>query len=201
MAQEFSKPVPEEGGLFVPSGEIFRREAAVKDLPLYLVLTSLVLTTGLPKKEFRGEDDFEETLDRYAREKFKDPGDREKFIKKQKRNALYLKDEIMGESAWQFNGDVHIDNAVKCGFGVLKSEARQYYMFQTPLGMDLPSQFAAYQALTFRMVQPEYRHLFASREMRAHFKNMIGADVYPVVLEALGIAERVREQEGGEKKQ
>jgi len=30
---------------------------------------------------------------------------------------------------------------------------------------------------------------------------MIGADVYPVVLEALGIAERVREQEGGETKQ
>lgn len=185
----------DEVTLSVPVGEIPFKEVAVKDLPLHIVITSQVFDVDLPKKEFLSTEEFEEYLGIYAHEKFEKPADRDKFIKKHLNNALYLDDEIKGEHAWQFNEEVNFENARICGFGILKTQSKQFYMFQTNLGVDIPSQFAAYQALTYGMVEKKYLPMFASGGNRNHLKQMIGAEAYELVLEALGITELVKEGE------
>lgn len=176
----------------VPVGEIPFKEVAVRNLPLFIVITSQVIAVDLPKKEFVSTDEFEEYVNSLAYEKYQDPAGREKFIKKHLNNALYIDDEIKGDYAWQFNGEVIFKNARLCGFGILKTQSKQYYMFQTGLGMDIPSQFAAYQALTYGMVDIRSIPKFADRESREHLKAMIGPEVYSLVAEALGVAELVK---------
>lgn len=173
--------------LKVPVGEITFTEVAVKDLPLFVVITCQIFSVDLPQKEFLGEEEFEEYLDKLAREKFANQKDRDKFIKKHRNNALYLDDEIIGDSAFQFNGEVDFKNARLCGFGILKTQSKQFYMFQTSLGIDLPSQLAAYQALTYGRVEGTYLPLFASKENRERFRQMIGDEVYLRVTKALGV--------------
>ncbi|MCL6638966.1 MAG: hypothetical protein K6T80_04685 [Firmicutes bacterium] len=180
----------DETGLAVPAGEIVMTEVPVKDLPLYIILTNMVFAAGLPQTEFKSDEEFDDYLARYAEEHFPDPKERARFIKRQKINAVRVPDEIQSEYAWQFNGDVHIDNARLCGFGVLKSEAKLYYMFQAGPGGDIPSQFAAYQALTFGMVDKKYLPLLGSPSAREKLKNAVGSGVYRMVAEALGIAGR-----------
>jgi len=179
---------PDESALKIPVGDISFTEVAIGDLPLFIVITSQVFDVDLPVKEFPGEEEFEAYLHRYAREKFTDPVKREKFIKKHLNNALYMDDEIKGDTAWQFNGEVHFQNARRCGFGILKTQSKQFYMFQTSLGIDLPSQFAAYQTLTYGKVEEKYLPLFVTGEGRERLMLMIGEDVYVPVLEALGLA-------------
>lgn len=182
----------DEVALSVPVGEICLKEVAIKDLPLFVVITNQVFAVDLPKKEFLSEEEFEEYLNRYALEKFEDSAKREKFIRKQQNNALFQNDEIIGDYAWQWNGEVKdFKNARLCGFGILKAQPRQFFMFNTYLGVDLPSQFAAYQALTYGIVDKKYLAVLATKAAREHFKQMIGIEVYPLVLKALGIAELV----------
>lgn len=173
----------------IPVGEIPFKEVAIKDLPLYVVISNLVFAVDLPVKEFLSTEEFEEYLERYADQKFKQPKEREKFIRKQTNNALILEDEIKGEYAWQFNREVRFKNARLCGFGILKTQSKQFYMFQTGMGIDLPSQFAAYQALTYKMINPNLLEVFSTGGSRSHFKRMIGTEVYDMVLEALGVTE------------
>jgi len=181
--------------LSVPVGEIPFKEVAITDLPLYIVITTQVIAVDLPQKEFLSSDEFEEYVNQYANEKFEKVPQREKFIKKQLNNAMYLDDEIEGDYAWQFNEEVHFKNARLCGFGILKTQSKQFYMFQTNLGIDLPSQFAAYQALTYGRVDPKLLTKFISTNDRKHLKRVIGDEVYRLVLEALGLAELVREED------
>lgn len=162
-------------------------EVAIKDLPLFIVITSQVFSVDLPQKEFLSEEDFEEYLERLARERFENQKDRDKFIKKHQNNALYLEDEIIGDSVFQFNGEVDFKNARLCGFGILKTQSKQFYMFQTSLGIDLPAQFAAYQALAFGKVDRQYLPLLATENGRDHLKKVMGEDVYGAVLQALNL--------------
>lgn len=187
MNRELGDVSLDEAAAAVPVGEIRFKEVAVKDLPLYVVITTQVIAVDLPIKEFLSTGEFEEYLHKYAEGKYEKPADREKFVKKQLNNALYLDDEIRGDHAWQFNEEVNFENARKSGFGILKTQSKQFYMFQTNLGVELPSQFAAYQALTYGMVERKYLPLFADGPARNHFKQMIGEEVYPQVLEALGL--------------
>lgn len=177
----------------IPTGKVPLKEVLIKDLPLYLIFTSLVFTSGLPKNEFLSTEEFEEYLVQYAGEKLEKPPEREKFIKKQKNNAVIVEDEIVGDSAWHIEED-NFDNARLCGFGVLKSEAKLFYMFQTIIGKDLPSQLAAYQALAHGMVEPGFLPLFATKKDRERLKEVIGAGVYNRVLKALGVSEIVGEE-------
>lgn len=196
---ELSDLALDEVALSMPVGEIPFKEVAIKDLPLYIVITSQVFAVDLPKKEFLSTDEFEDYLDKYALEKFQKTVDREKFIKKQVNNALYMDDEIRGEYAWQFNKEVKdFKYARLCGFGILKTQSKQFYMFQTHLGMDLPSQFAAYQALTYGMVDRKYLPLFACRSSRNHLKKLIGEEAYLLVLDALDITQLAKKDEGEE---
>ncbi|MCL6479120.1 MAG: hypothetical protein K6T65_12010 [Peptococcaceae bacterium] len=181
-------PVPDKVGQSVPVGEIPLKEVAIKDLPLYIVVTGQVFAVGLPKKEFLSEEEFAEYLSTYARQRFENQAAREKFIKKQMNNALYVDDEIKGEYAWQFNGEVNFKNARICGFGILKTQSQQFYMFETNLGMDISAQLAAYQALTYGVVNAVYLPLFASRESRSHLELALGGEVYRQVIDTLGIA-------------
>lgn len=176
----------DEVALSIPSGSIPLKEVLIKDLPLYLVFTSLVFAAGLPEKEFLSSEEFEDYLARYAGEKFEKTAERKKFIKRQKNNAVIVGDEIVGETAWLIDEE-DFDYARLCGFGVLKSEAKLYYMFQTVLGKDLQSQMAAFQALAHGMIDYRFLPLFATGENRARFKEMIGEAVYSRVLRALGI--------------
>lgn len=184
-----------EVALSVPVGEIPFKEVAITDLPLYIVITTQVIAVDLPKKEFLSTDEFEEYVNQYANEKFENPTKREKFIKKQLNNALYLDDEIEGDYAWQFNDAVDFKNARSCGFGILKTQSKQFYMFQTNLGIDLHAQFAAYQALTYGMVDPKFITQFTSGADLEHLKQVIGDEVYGLVLKALGLTALVREAE------
>lgn len=186
--QKFNPPLPDETGLAVNLGEIPFTRVAVKDLPLYIIITNRVFDTGLPQKEFSGEEEFEDYLQSLAREKFESPGRREKFIKKHMDSAIFMEDEISGDHAWQFNGEVRFKNARACGLGILKTQSRQFFMFQTALGMDLPSQLAAYQALTYGKVNREYLPLFATEETRTRLRSFIGDEVYQEVLNTLGIS-------------
>lgn len=172
----------------VPVAGIPFKEVAIKDLPLYIVISNVVYSVDLPQKEFLSTEEFEDYLEKYAEEKFDNAQERLRFIKKQKNNALYLDDEIIGEHAWQFNGEVRFKNARLCGFGIIKTQSKQFYMFQTSMGIDLPSQFAAYQALTYGMVDPGFVEIFTSREKRERLKQVIGSEVYPMVLKSLGIS-------------
>lgn len=189
--KELPGPDPDKVGLSVPVGETSFKEVAIKDLPLHIVITTQVFAVGLPKKEFLSTDEFEDYLKRYAEEKFKKDADREKFIKKQMNNALYIDDEIIGEYAWQFNGEVNFKNARMCGFGILKTQSQQLYMFETNLGLDIPSQLAAYQALTYGVVDPKHLPKFSSGKAREHLKFVLGDEVYNQVVEALGISRLV----------
>lgn len=186
--QKFSPPLPDKTGLAVNVGEIPFTRVAVKDLPLYIIITSRVFDTGLPEKEFSGEEEFENYLHRLAGEKFESPERREKFIKKHMNSAIFMVDEISGDHAWQFNGEVRFKNARACGFGILKTQSRQFFMFQTNLGMDLPSQLAAYQALTYGKINREYLPLFATEETRSRLRSLMGDEVYDMVAKALGIS-------------
>jgi hypothetical protein len=190
LGRELNDIPLDEVAMAVPVGEIRFKEVAVKNLPLYIVITTQVIDVDLPKKEFLSTGEFEDYLHKYAEWKYEKPADREKFIKKHLNNALYLDDEIRGDHAWQFNEEVNFENARKCGFGILKTQSKQFYMFQTNLGVHLPSQFAAYQALTYGMVERKYLPLFGSRDDRNHLKQMIGDEVYPLVLEALGLKQQ-----------
>lgn len=176
----------DEVALSISAGRVHLKEVLIKDLPLYLVFTSLVFAAGLPEKEFLSSEEFEDYLARYAGEKFEKTAERKKFIKRQKNNAVIVGDEIVGETAWLIDEE-DFDYARLCGFGVLKSEAKLYYMFQTVLGKDLQSQMAAFQALAHGMVDCRFLPLFATGENRARFKEMIGEAVYSRVLKALGI--------------
>ena len=187
---------PDAAARAIPTGAVPLKKVPVKDLPLYLVLTSLVLAGDLPEKEFPGWEEFTAYLEKYAGERFADGRERERFIKRQKNNAVTVVDEIIGEDAWQIEEE-HFDTARLCGFGVLKSEAKLYYMFQTILGRDLPSQLAAFQALAYGRIEPAYLRLFASGEERARLQKNLGPALYARVLKALGIGEPVREGSGG----
>ncbi|MFZ5647599.1 MAG: hypothetical protein ACOY30_08270 [Bacillota bacterium] len=176
-----------ESGLIIPVKEVPFKKVAVRDLPLHIVITNIVMTAGLPKKEFLSDVEFEEYLNRYAVENIQDPAKREKFIKKQTNNALFLDDEIAGDFAYQLNGRVDFKNARKCGFGILKTQSREFYMFQTAMGMDLPTQLAAYQALTFGCISEKDLHRFTTAGGREHLKMVLGEDVYNDVLKALKI--------------
>lgn len=164
------------------------KKVAVKDLPLHIVITNMVMSADLPEKEFLSDEEFEEYLKCYAAEIIQDPGKREKFIKKHTNNALFLEDEIIGDFAYQFAGGVNFKNARKCGFGILKTQSREFYMFQTAMGMDLPAQLAAYQALTFGRVCEEDLERLTAAESREHLKKVLGEEVYAEVLKALGIS-------------
>ncbi|MHB1043169.1 MAG: hypothetical protein ACYC0Q_10090 [Eubacteriales bacterium] len=190
-SQPGDRPFNEQGGqnldevaLSISAGRVPLKEVLIKDLPLYLVFTSLVFASGLPKKEFLSSEEFEGYLTRYAGEKFEKPGDREKFIKRQKNNAVIVVDEIYGDTAWQIEEE-NFDYARLCGFGVLKSEAKLFYMFQTILVKDLPSQMAAYQALAYGRVDHGLLPLFATRKKRERLKELIGESVYSQVLKAI----------------
>jgi len=172
----------------VPVGRIDFKEVAVARLPLFIVITCQVFDVDLPQKEFLSEDEFEEYLRQYAGEKFSEPARREKFIKKHLDTAIYLEDEIIGGQAWQFNGEVRFKNARSCGFGILKTQSKQFYIFQTSLGRHLPSQMAAYQALTYGLISPDHLALFAGRESRERLRSIIGPEVYAGVAQALGIS-------------
>lgn len=183
----------DEAARSIPVVNLPITEVAVKDLPLFIVITNIVLTTELPQKEFLSTGEFEEYVEEYAQNKFQNPVQREKFVKRQTNNALFLDDEIKGNRAWQQKGEVIFPNARKCGFGILKTQSKQFYMFQTSMGMDLPSQLAAYQALTYRTIGLKHLPLFASREDRSRLKFNLGAEIYLEVLQALGIAGLIRE--------
>lgn len=161
------------------------KEVAVSDLPLFIVITGRVYDVDLPVKEFSGEEEFEEYLRAYAGVKFGDPAKREKFIKRHLDAALYMDDEIAGDRAWEISGEDQFNNARICGFGILKTQSKQFYMFQTPLGPDLPSQLAAFQALTYGR-KSSVLALFASAESRARFKSFLGGDLYASVMKSLG---------------
>lgn len=167
--------------------EVPFKEVAVEDLPLFIVITCLVFDVGLPRKEFGSAEEFEEYLREYAAEKFPDPARRERFIKKHLDTAIYLDDEIAGERAWQFNGEVRFKNARACGFGILKAQPGQFFMFQTDRGADPPCQLAAYQALTYGRVNRDFLPLITSREGRDRLKKAVGPGVYSMVAEALGM--------------
>ena len=179
----------------VPLADLPLTEVAVKDLPLFIVISNTVLTSDLPKKEFLSTEEFEEYLASYAEEEFQNSVQRQKFIKRQTNNALFLDDEIKGHYVWQLNGEVIFPNARKCGFGILKTQYKQFYMFQTSMGMNFPSQLAAYQALTYGNVSFTQLPLFASREDRARLKFYLGEEIYVEVLESLGVAGLIKEDE------
>lgn len=179
---------PVKVGLSVPAGDIYYKEVYVRDLPLYIVITCQVIDVDLPRKEFTGEEEFEEYLRRYAGQRLAAPAAREKFIKSHLDRALYIEDEIVGDRAWQLGGAVKHKYARACGFGILKTQSKQYYIFQTVLGPDLPSQLAAYQALTCGAVSREFLPLFASRERRERTRSLLGDALYAAVAGALGIA-------------
>ncbi|MCL6611834.1 MAG: hypothetical protein K6T66_09885 [Peptococcaceae bacterium] len=185
-AKKTPAPEPDETARLVPVGEITMKEASIRDLPLFIVITGQVFDVDLPQKEFPGEDEFEEYLRRYAGEKFDNPAQREKFIKKHLETAIYMEDEIRGERAWEISGELQFKNARACGFGILKTQSKQFYMFQTGPETDLPSQLAAFQALTYGRISGEFLPLFASGESRNRLKSVIGPGLYARVMEALG---------------
>lgn len=153
-----------------------------------MVITNQVFNVDLPQKEFLGEMEYEAYLKRLAQERYDNDRDREKFVKKHLNNALYLDDEIIGESVFHYNQAVDFENARLCGFGILKTQSKQFYMFQTGLGIDLPYQLAAYQALTFGFIDETYGPLLAAREGRERLQQVVGADVFRLVMERLGLA-------------
>lgn len=171
----------------IPVGEIDFTEVPLRSLPLYVVITNQVFNVDLPQKEFLGEMEYEAYLERLAQERYDKDRDREKFVKKHLNNALYLDDEIIGESVFHYNQAVDFESARLCGFGILKTQSKQFYMFQTSLGIDLPYQLAAYQALTFGFVGQKYQPLLASKEARERLKQVVGADVYRLAMERLGL--------------
>lgn len=179
------------GAPAIPVCEVPLKNVAVKDLPLHIVITNIVMSADLPKKEFLSDEEFEEYLKRYAADIIQDPAKREKFIKKHTNNALFLDDEIVGDFAYQFAGRVNFKNARKCGFGILKTQSQEFYMFQTAMGMDLPAQLAAYQALTFGCVSEKDLDRLTTAGGREHMKTVLGEEVYAEVLEALGISNMV----------
>ncbi|MFZ5650407.1 MAG: hypothetical protein ACOY4I_06100 [Bacillota bacterium] len=182
---------PENPELTIPVGDAPFKKAAVRDLPLHIVITNIVMSAGLPKKEFLSDEEFEEYLAGYAGENIQDPEKREKFIKKHTNNALFLDDEIVGDFAYQFSGGVDFKNARKCGFGILKTQSGEFYMFQTTMGIDLPAQLAAYQALTFGSISAKDLHRVTTAEGRERLKITLGNGVFAEVLEALGISNMV----------
>lgn len=174
-------------GSSVPVGEIPFKVAAVKDLPLYIVITNMVYDVDLPQKEFMSDMEFEDYLVQYANDRFSDPKKREKFVKIHQNNALYVDDEIIGEQAYQFTKEVKLVYARMCNLGILKTESKQFYLFQTGLGMDINSQLTAYQALTYGMINKSFLPQLATEDSRKHMKAMVGEKVYTLTLKSLGI--------------
>lgn len=168
-----------------PVEDVPLKIVAVKDLPLHIVITNIVMSAGLPKKEFLSTEDFEEYLKGYAFLHFQDQAQRERFIKRQTNNALFLEDEILGDYVYQMGGKVDFPNARKCGLGILKTQSKEFYMFQTHMGMDLNAQLAAYQALTYGSVSEKDLHLFGTGEGKSHLRAVLGEEVYAQVLGAL----------------
>ncbi|MFZ5595399.1 MAG: hypothetical protein ACOY31_00080 [Bacillota bacterium] len=175
----------DELALSIPVEDIPLKEVAVEDLPLHIVISSRVYTVGLPVNEFSGTEEFDEYIERYAREKYSDTAKINRFIKRQKINALVIEDEIKGDRVWQYDGKVRFKNARLCSFGILKAQPGQYFMFDAGFQADPAYHLAAYQALTYKSISRYHLPLFAGPESRENTKSAIGNQLYNMVMKAL----------------
>ena len=187
LAKELSDLKPDGIASSIPVGIFDMEKVPFKTLPRYRIVTENVFAFDLPKSEFLSWQEFINYLSRYAKGVYSDPLEIEEFIEEQTEKAIIERDDITGDYGWRFNGEVNVKNAKLCGFGVLKTLSGRRYMFQTGLGMDLPSQIVAYQALTYGIVEEKYLKLFSSKGDRAYLKYMVGVQVYELVLDHIGI--------------